>query len=178
MHTQNIVNEDYQTEQNAVVWLEDLQAAILDAHNWNTPIINTMLMEFVWAGRAYFTCSTPIPYLDISEWLNEEVPGFKPKTFELFQNPRWLRDATDPSKEVLVWTPSPCRGYIPDVPKDICIRCSSSFIDYGKPQEEPLVPDRRLEDPFNLSRSWHRTRAWCKECVEGLNYPWREAGYL
>lgn len=177
MHTQGIVAEDYETEQQAVVWLEDLQAAILDAHNWNTPIINTMLMEFVWAGRAYFTNPKPIPYLDMSEWLNEEVPRFKSDIFALFKEPRWLRDATDPSQQVLVWTPNPCRGHIPDITTDWCVRCRSSFIDFGKPQED-VPADRRVTDPFNLSRSWTRTRAWCEQCVEALNYPWREAAYL
>lgn len=95
MHTHGTVAEDYHTEQKAVVWLEDLKAAILDAHKWNTPVINTMLMEFVWAGRAYLACAAPIPYLDISQWLNEKVPGFKSDVVALFKKPLWWTEAAD-----------------------------------------------------------------------------------
>lgn len=92
MYTKGNPLEDCE-EQTARACVEDLKAAILEAHKWNTPIIHTMLKEFVWAGRHYLVCDAgaSTQHLDISGWLDENVPKFKSQVVELFKEPtrRW-----------------------------------------------------------------------------------------
>jgi hypothetical protein len=78
MYTQGNLAADCEG-QMARAWVDCLKAAILEAHKWNTPVIYTMLKEFVWTGRYYFTCTagSKIQLLDISGWLDENLPNFR-----------------------------------------------------------------------------------------------------
>ncbi|POS77133.1 hypothetical protein DHEL01_v204471 [Diaporthe helianthi] len=90
--------DDFYKEQKGREWVEDLKDAILEAEHWNTPIINNMLKEFVWAGRCYLA-HTPshTPHLDILEWLDANTHEYMRRLADLCRVPVWRTESTGPA---------------------------------------------------------------------------------
>lgn len=175
MWTRGNISEDRKNGQKALVWIDDLKAAILETHKWNTPVINTMLMEFVWAGQVFLTGIFEL-HINIREWLKENARG-------------WLKDMSDhcdPTPPLWgarkkwfpgsVWTPARCKTPIPDDWCNTCVRCGQRLErdDFGLTKRDY----GQLRDPFNSSGSCIQPREWCRVCAAETKYPWREEGYL
>ncbi|KAG6353626.1 hypothetical protein INS49_005334 [Diaporthe citri] len=75
MWTRGNMTEDYRNEKKALIWVDDLKAAILETDKWNTPVISFMLMEFVWASNTFLT-NYYSTYIGIRDWLRENARRF------------------------------------------------------------------------------------------------------
>lgn len=166
-------------EKTVVVWIEDLKNAILEVMRWNTPVIEHLLMEFVWASRWHLNCvavPTNREHINIGLWLRENVPYFTGRMTRHCKRIdedalRAMRGSRAPDQ---VWTPED--SLLAPMPSwsSACPRCNS-YLDV------PVFPRGenawgQLKDPFNLNGSTP-TRAWCRRCAGQVRYPWRENGY-
>lgn len=167
--------EDERNEKKALVWIEDLKAAILETSKWNTPVINIMLMEFVWVSR---TANVYPTYISIGYWLHENARGFQDtmKNRCITVKPTMWWPGRKPSPPV--WTPPGCTTPMTAVTKrpvcDTCVRCYNK-LELGDCNEKGYG---QLQDPFNPPHCSGHLREWCRECVAETKYPWREDGYL
>lgn len=174
MWTRGNLIQDERNEKKALVWVEDLKAAILETSKWNTPVIKVMLMEFVWASKPYLA-GYYRTYTGIQDWLRENARGFWDEMEDRCATPplwgMWIKRRPPP-----VWTPPRCKTPVPSswAWSVACVRCGSKLVEeswdrkgYGQ-----------LKDPFNLSDGWSSCREWCVECAAQIKYPWREDGYL
>lgn len=175
MWTRGNLTEDRQNGKKALVWTDDLKAAISETHKWNTPVINIMLMEFVWASKLYLTSIFEL-HINIREWLKENAKGWMKDMFDHCEPTPPSRGAIRKWFPPAVWTPARCRTPIPDDWCNTCVRCGTELErdnsgltkrDYGQ-----------LRDPFNSSGSCVQPREWCRACAAETKYPWREEGYL
>lgn len=169
--TRGNVTKD-EKKKTALVWVEDLKAAILETHKWKTPVINVMLMEFVWAGKSLLTTCYQV-HTSIGNWLHENARGWRKEMDEHCDVPLHFRGRRRWGDSI--WNPAPCSTPIPDYWRDTCVRCGSKLDrDVGGLTKDAYG---QLQDPFNSSGSCTMPREWCRECAAEDNIPWREDGY-
>lgn len=175
--TRGNITEDERNEKKALVWLDDLKAAILETNKWNTPVINVLLMEFVWASQAPFMSYYPT-YLNMREWLRENVKRFCDEMEDRCETtPRptiWF--GLRKPRPTPVWTPPRCKTPVSAawLRSDICVRCGNK-LEKGEWNKQAYG---QLRDPFNSPDGCSWPREWCVECAKDVKYPWREDGYL
>lgn len=167
--------KDERNEKKALIWLDDLKAAILETNKWNTPVINIMLMEFVWASKMYLTNYYPT-YLNIRNWLRENARRFLDGMEDHCETEPTIWCGRRKRGTPPVWTPSRFKTPVSAAWSrfDTCVRCRRK-LEKGDCNEKAYG---QLEDPFNSSDRWSYPREWCVECAKEIKYPWREDGYL
>lgn len=175
MWTRGNITEDNRNGKKALLWIDDLKAAILETHKWNTPVIDIMLMEFVWAGRVFLTSRFEL-HINIRQWLKQNAKGWMEDMSDHCQHTPTFQGDVRKQFQPAVWTPARCKTPIPDDWCDTCVRCGTKLDrdnfgltkrDYGQ-----------LRDLFNSSSSCIQPREWCRACAAETKYPWREEGYL
>ncbi|KAG8158290.1 hypothetical protein KVR01_012051 [Diaporthe batatas] len=92
--------DDFYKEQKAREWTADLKDAILEVERWNTPVINNMLKEFVWAGKSYFLERfAHAPHISLRTWFRKNMPQYVSRVQSLCNtaDPVWRTESTGPT---------------------------------------------------------------------------------